>query len=217
MQRYFKQVNAATKNKRNHRQWRDAMNKWYKATRTASHDDVINHFGGSACLFAIKYTPKARKSKYLGEAARPTLGASKKNKYKTIYHKIATKKGNPKGRGNYNAAVKKYNSGRRAIGAFKAGFFKPARELGKQPRNKGGATLEYGKSASKSFGKKSISGQMRAIAHNAVEGTGDNTDVQKAIVKAMDDVSRTQLKWATDKLKRANQKFAVKNVKKLIG
>ena len=210
-------MKAASVNKKNQRQWKQAMDKWYKATRKASHDDVINHFGGSACLFAIKYTPKARKSKYLSNAAKPTLGPSKKNKYKTIYHKIATKKGNPKGRGNYNFALKKYNSGRQAIGAFKAGFFKPARELGKTPRNKGGASLEYGKSASKSFGDKSIDGRMKAIAHNAVEGTGDNKDVQRAIVKAMDDVSRTQLKWANNAIKKANNKFAVKNVKRLIG
>lgn len=209
-------MSAVSINKKNQRQWREAMNKWYKATRTASHDDVINHFGGSACLFAIKHTPKARKSKYLGNAAMPVLGASKKNKYKTIYHKLATKRGAKKGRGNYNSALKDYNSGRRAIGAFKAGFFKPARELGKQPRNKGGASLEHGKSASKSYGQKSISGQMRAIAYNAVEGTGDNQDVQAAMVKAMDDVSRTQLNWANNRLRKANQKFAVKQIGKLM-
>ena len=207
-------MNAVAVNKKNQRQWKEAMNKWYRVTRTASHDDVMNRFGGSACLFAVKLTPKARKSKYLGNAAKPVLGSSRKNKYKTIFHKIATKKGNPKGSGNYNAALKKYNKGRMSIGAIKAGFFKPARELGKQVRAKGGVTIEPGKSASKSYGEKSISGKMRALAHNAVEGSGDFAEPY--MIRAMDETSRTQLDFANRMIKKANAKFAAKTLGRLL-
>ena len=93
---------------------------------------------------------------------------------------------------------------------MKAGFFKPARELGKQVRAKGGVTIESGKSASKSYGEKSISGKMRALAHNAVEGSGDYAEPY--MIRAMDETSRTQLEFANRIIKKANAKFAAKTL-----
>lgn len=60
----------ATAKTDNFNEWDRAFKVWMKA-RGKSHDEVINDFGGSSCLFAAKFTPRARKTKFLGTAYKP--------------------------------------------------------------------------------------------------------------------------------------------------
>lgn len=207
----------------NHKQWVQSMNKYAKVKRQMDHDEICNHFGRQACLWAVKYTPKARKSKFLGEAARPKLkGVSAKRLRATgrasFFHALVSKphgkhNAHPRGRGNYNQALKIFNDRRRSIGSNAAGFLKPAQQLGKTLRTRK-AVLIPGASASRSYGKKSKGGQMSAIAHNNVEGSGDVA--YEPMARAMNEVSRRELDYANRQIEKTNKAFMVKSIKKLM-
>ena len=193
------------------------MNKYAKVKRQMDHDEICNHFGRQACLWAVKYTPKARKSGFLGEAARPKLkGVSAKRLRATgrasFFHALVSDT-NPRGRGNYNKALETFNKRRRSIGANAAGFLKPAQQLGKTLKTRK-AVLIPGASASRSYGKKSKGGEMAAVAHNNVEGSGDVA--YEPMARAMNEVSRRELEYANRQIQKTNDAFMVKSIKKLM-
>jgi hypothetical protein len=201
----------------------ESMKQYAKVKRQMSHDEICNHFGRQACLWAVKYTPKARKSGFLGEAARPKLkGVTAKRLRATgrasFFHALVSRpldkyKAYPRGQGNYNQALKIFNDRRRSIGANAAGFLKPAQQLGKTLRTRK-AVLIPGASASRSYGKKSQGGQMAAVAFNNVEGSGDVA--YEPMVRAMNEVSRRELEYANRQIQKVNEQFMVKNIKKLM-
>ena len=201
----------------------ESMKQYAKVKRQMSHDEICNHFGRQACLWAVKYTPKARKSGLLGEAARPKLkGVTAKRLRATgrasFFHALVSRpldkyKAYPRGQGNYNQALKIFNDRRRSIGANAAGFLKPAQQLGKTLRTRK-AVLIPGASASRSYGKKSQGGQMAAVAFNNVEGSGDVA--YEPMVRAMNEVSRRELEYANRQIQKVNEQFMVKNIKKLM-
>lgn len=201
----------------------ESMKQYAKVKRQMSHDEICNHFGRQACLWAVKYTPKARKSGLLGEAARPKLkGVTAKRLRATgrasFFHALVSRpldkyKAYPRGQGNYNQALKIFNDRRRSIGANAAGFLKPAQQLGKTLRTRK-AVLIPGASASRSYGKKSQGGQMAAVAFNNVEGSGDVA--YEPMVRAMNEVSRRELEYANRQIQKVNKQFMVKNIKKLM-
>lgn len=201
----------------------ESMKQYAKVKRQMSHDEICNHFGRQACLWAVKYTPKARKSGLLGEAARPKLkGVTAKRLRATgrasFFHALVSRpldkyKAYPRGQGNYNQALKIFNGRRRSIGANAAGFLKPAQQLGKTLRTRK-AVLIPGASASRSYGKKSQGGQMAAVAFNNVEGSGDVA--YEPMVRAMNEVSRRELEYANRQIQKVNEQFMVKNIKKLM-
>jgi hypothetical protein len=213
-------VNAVAANKKNARQLKESMDKWVKVKRTASHDDVMNHFGGQACLWAVKFTPKAKKG-WLTERHRPKLNTEVTTRrrratgHASFFHALVSKphgshSAHPKGQGNYNQALKVFKSKRRAIGACAAGFLKPARDLGRNVRG-GRVKLNNGGSASRSHGKKSKRGEMEARSFNNVKGSGDVAF--GPMNRAINEVSRRELEWANKRIQQANDSFMVNSVK----
>tara|TARA_S200002703_G_scaffold110832_1_gene96410 strand:- start:1146 stop:1799 length:654 start_codon:yes stop_codon:yes gene_type:complete len=216
-------VKAAAKNRREVRAFNASMKKYGSVKRDMSHDEVCNHFARQACLWAVKYTPRARKSGFLGEAARPKLkGVSEARKRATgrasFFHALVSRKhgdhaAHPRGQGNYNQALKIFNDRRRAIGAMAAGFLKPAQQLGKVLRTKK-AKLIPGASASRSYGTLSKGGQMRAVAHNNVDGSGEVC--YEPMLRAMAEVSRREMDYANRQIEKINKQFMVKSIKRLM-
>tara|TARA_R100001129_G_C5319741_1_gene247301 strand:+ start:182 stop:820 length:639 start_codon:yes stop_codon:yes gene_type:complete len=202
----------------NHKQWVQSMNKYAKVKRQMDHDEICNHFGRQACLWAVKYTPKASvRDGYLAVRSRPKLkGVSAKRLRATgrasFFHALVSDT-NPRGRGNYNKALETFNKRRRSIGSNAAGFLKPAQQLGKTLKTRK-AVLIPGASASRSYGKKSKGGQMAAVAHNNVKGSGDVA--YEPMARAMNEVSRRELDYANRQIEKTNKAFMVKNVKKLM-
>ena len=206
--------------------WRSAMKPWMKAKRGASHDDCINKFGGESCIYASKLTPKAKKSGAMGTGAKPKTpsgsGAGqprkkgRRNTHVSMYHALATgyrrapggwvkHRGVHRGEGNYDEALRIYNSKRRSVGAIAAGFLKPAKHLGVKVRS----TPFAGGSASKSRGKKSARSKMLASARNEVPASGVYADAPMA--RAMAFVVKREHAWAIKRLQKANNKFSAKS------
>ncbi len=208
----------------NHKQWVQSMNKYAKVKRQMDHDEICNHFGRQACLWAVKYTPKASvRDGYLAVRSRPKLkGVSAKRLRATgrasFFHALVSKphgkhNAHPRGRGNYNQALKIFNDRRRSIGANAAGFLKPAQQLGKTLKTKK-AVLIPGASASRSYGKKSKGGEMAAVAHNNVKGSGDVA--YEPMARAMNEVSRRELDYANRQIEKTNKAYMVKSIKRLM-
>ncbi len=202
----------------------ESMKQYAKVKRQMSHDEICNHFGRQACLWAVKYTPKASiRDEFLAVRSKPKLkGVTAKRLRATgrasFFHALVSKphgshNAHPRGQGNYNQALKIFNDRRRSIGANAAGFLKPAQQLGKTLRTRK-AVLIPGASASRSYGKKSQGGQMAAVAFNNVEGSGDVA--YEPMVRAMNEVSRRELEYANRQIQKVNEQFMVKNIKKLM-
>ena len=124
----------------NYDEWHRSFKLWMKA-RGKTHDEVINDFAGSSLLFAVKFTPKAKKTGFLGAAYKPVKVAAtgdtimvrrtSKSTKKKFYHVLASGlrrsstgfggwsrvAGVQKGKGNYQEALRIYDSRRRSIGA----------------------------------------------------------------------------------------------------
>ena len=216
-------MNAVARNRKEVRAFNEAMKKYSTVKRDMDHDEICNHFARQSCLWAVKYTPKARKSGFLGEAARPKLkGVSEARKRSTgrasFFHALVSRKhgghdAHPRGQGNYNQALKVFNNRRRAIGAMAAGFLKPAQQLGKVLRTKK-AKIIPGASASRSYGVLSKGGQMRAVAHNNVDGSGEVC--YEPMLRAMAEVSRREMDYANRQIEKRNKQFMVKSIKRLM-
>ncbi len=204
----------------NAREWAQAMKAWRKAKRGASHDDVVNHFGGQACAWAIRFTPKARKSKHLGDAAKPELlggalgerapGVKRSRPTKMqqkMWHSLANKT-HKRGQGNYYEALRIYSKRRRSIGFIKAGFLKPAAKLDPRFRAGRGVELLPGKSASRSFGTMAKRGNMRAKSFNNAAGSGEVAFLP--MERAMAEVARREHEWAIRRLQKENNKFSAR-------
>jgi len=215
----------ATTKASNAKEWKAAFTQYAKVKRNMTHREIINHFGGQACLWAVKFAPKARASKALGAAAKPkTPGGprrKRRNDHATMFHRLATgyrrgpggwvnHRGVHKGEGNYREALRIYNSKRRSIGAIKAGFLKPAAMLGQKVRNRS-VKIESGKSASKSWGKKSSLKQLKAEAFNNVAGSG--VVGEKPMSQAMSKVIQLEMEYVRKKMQATDNKFSAKKFK----
>ena len=215
---------ASTKSS-NAKEWKAAFTQYAKVKRNKTHREIINHFGGQACLWAVKFTPKARASKALGAAAKPKVPGGprrkRRNEHAPLFHALATgyqrgtggwvkHRGVHKGEGNYKEALRIYNSKRRSIGAIKAGFLKPAAMLGQKVRNRS-IKLESGKSAARSWGKKSTLKQLKAEAFNNVAGSG--VVGERPMSKAMSEVIRREMEYVRKKMQAEDKKFSAKKYK----
>ena len=206
--------------------WRAAMKTWMKAKRGASHDDCINKFGGESCIYATKFTPKAKKTGAMGAGAKPKAPSGsgsgqprkrrRRNTHVSMFHALATgyrksaqgwvkHRGVHRGEGNYDEALRIYNSKRRSVGAIAAGFLKPAKHLGVKVKS----TPFAGGSASKSKGKKSTRSKMLASAKNEVPASG--VYAEAPMIKAMDFVVKREHAWAIKRLQKANNKFSARS------
>jgi hypothetical protein len=188
----------------NAKEWSAAMKAWLKVKRRASHDDCINKFGSESCFKAMQYTRKAPKSKIT--VYNPQKGG-KTFKQKLLYA-MASKNGIRKGKGGNKVmrpyVDKVYKSRVRGIGVVKAGFIKPATDLGKQM-----AIKPYGGgSASKSKGQKSIRFRMKAKSFNEVSGSGIHG--YKPMQRAMAFVVHKEHNWAINRLQKANNSYSSK-------
>tara|TARA_R100001129_G_scaffold182822_1_gene164014 strand:- start:772 stop:1362 length:591 start_codon:yes stop_codon:yes gene_type:complete len=185
----------------NKRQWQSAMNTWLKAKRGASHDDCINKFGSESCFTAMRYTPKARVGKI--NAYDPKKGG--RTFRQRLLFAMAAKNGITKGGGKMTNYVNKvFNSRKRSIGAVKAGFIRPAMDLGKPMRIK----PYSGGSASKSRGYKSKRFKMKAISFNEVDGAGEVA--YQPMNRAMAFTIQREHNWAIRRLQKANNAFSAK-------
>ena len=215
---------ASTKSS-NAKEWKAAFTQYAKVKRNKTHREIINHFGGQACLWAVKFTPKARASKALGAAAKPKVPGGprrkRRNEHATLFHALATgyrrtprgwakHRGVHKGEGNYNKALRIYNSKRRSIGAIKAGFLKPAAMRGQKVRNRS-VKLESGKSAARSWGKQSSLKKLNAEAFNNVAGSG--VVGARPMSKAMSEVARREMEYVRKKMQAEDNKFSAKKYK----
>lgn len=187
----------------NAKQWQAAMKTWLRAKRLATHDDCINHFAKQSCIKAMVKTPKARKGSWpLGATANPEKGG--RTKKQKIFYALAAKGGATRGKGIKAAAMKIYTARRRGIGAIKAGFIKPAKELGAKL---GARTFGRG-SASRSRGYLSRRLKMKATAVNNVPGAG--TVAYRPMEAAKAEVVRKEHQWAIRRLQKANNLFSAK-------
>lgn len=224
---------ASTKSS-NVKEWKAAFTQYAKVKRNKTHREIINHFGGQACLWAVKFSPKARKSKALSDKNKPKKPnptptrtprkgrrSLKQKEDVNLFHRLATgyrrtlggwakHRGVHKGEGNYNEALRIYNSKRRSIGAIKAGFLKPAAMLGQKVRNRS-VKLESGKSAARSWGKKSSLKQLKAEAFNNVAGSG--AVGKKPMSSAMSEVIRREMEYVRKKMQAEDNKFSAKKYK----
>jgi hypothetical protein len=188
----------------NAKQWQSAMKAWRKAKRGASHDDCINKFGSESCVKAISFTPKTKVGKI--NTYDPAKGG--KTKKQKLLFALASQKGIKKGSGGqqvmYPYVNKEFSKRKRSIGANKAGFIKPAIQLGANLRLK-----PYGGgSASESKGIKSKRFKMRAFSFNEVDGAG--IVGHGPMRRAMDFVVKKEHAWAIKRLQKANNKFSAK-------
>ena len=221
----------ATTKASNAKEWKAAFTQYAKVKRNMTHREIINHFGGQACLWAVKFSPKARKSKAISDGNKPkkpsptptrsTAKRRRRNDNATLFHALATgyrrgpggwvkHRGVHRGEGNYKEALRIYDSKRRSIGAIKAGFLKPAAMLGQKVRNRS-VKLESGKSASRSWGKKSSLKQLKAEAFNNVAGSGVVGEAPMA--QAMSKVIQLEMEYVRKKLQATDNKFSAKKFK----
>jgi hypothetical protein len=215
----------------NVKEWKAAFTKYAKVKRNMTHREIINHYGGQACLWAVKFTPKARKSKALSDKNKPKKPsptptrspAKRRRRIKrkedvNLFHRLATgyrrtpggwvkHRGVHKGEGNYNEALRIYNSKRRSIGAVKAGFLKPAAMLGQKVRNRS-VKLYSSDSAAKSWGKKSSLKQLKAEAFNNVAGSGVVSE--RPMSRGMSEVIRREMEYVHRKMQATDNKFSAK-------
>ena len=150
----------ATTKSSNAKEWKRAFTQYAKVKRNMTHREIINHFGSQACLWAVKFTPRARKTKALADRNKPkrptptpTRSTTKRRRRTkrredvTLFHALATgyrrtahgwvkHRGVHKGEGNYDEALRIFNSKRRSIGVLAAGFLKPAAQLGAKVRSR---------------------------------------------------------------------------------
>lgn len=188
----------------NAKQWQAAMKAWRKAKRGVSHDDCINKFGSESCLRAIAFTPKARIGKI--NTYDPAKGG--KTKKQKLLFALASKAGIKKGSGGqqimYPYVQKLFNKRKQSLGANKAGFIEPAKDLGAKVR-----TSSYaGGSASRSKGIKSKRFKMKAISYNEVDGAG--IVAYEPMNRAMDFVAKREHSWAIKRLQKTNNTFSAK-------
>tara|TARA_R100000808_G_scaffold260_2_gene1558 strand:+ start:4411 stop:5004 length:594 start_codon:yes stop_codon:yes gene_type:complete len=187
----------------NAKQWQSAMKAWTKATGK-SRDDCINKFGAESCVKAIRHTPKARVGR-INTYDPEKGGRTKKQK---LLFALASNQGIRKGSGGeqimYPYVRKEFNKRKKSIGALKAGFIRPAIQLGARLKT----TPFGGGSASKSKGIKSKSFKMKAFAFNEVEGSG--LVAYKAMDRAMIEAAAQEKAWAVRRLQKQNNKFSAK-------
>ena len=180
------------------------MKTWMKRKRTGSYHDCINNYAQKATLRAIRHTPKARLTGYLGAPTDPKKGG--KTKKQRFFYAKASKGGKRKGTGGNKvmlpAALKLWKRARSSTGAIKAGFIQPALDFGAKVRLRPFA----GGSASRSKGQKSYSGnKVKAQSFNAVEASGDIA--YRPMLKALSEIIKEEDDWATGRLKKANKSF----------
>jgi len=170
-----------------------------------SHDDCVNKFAYESCVKAISFTPKAKTGKM--NTFNPEKGG--KTKKQKLLFALASKKGIKKGSGGsqvmYPYVKKEFNKRKRSVGAVKAGFIKPAIELGAKLRIRPYA----GGSASRSKGTKSKRYRMKALSVNVVDGAGKIGD--KPMLRAMSFAIEKEHNWAIKRLQKRNNKFSAKS------
>jgi hypothetical protein len=187
----------------NAKQWQSAMKAWTKATGK-SRDDCINKFGAESCVKAMRFTPRAKVGKI--NTFDPEKGG--KTKKQKLLFALASKKGIRKGTGGeqvmYPYVRKEFNKRKKSIGANKAGFIKPAIQLGARLR----ANPFGGGSASRSKGIKSKSFKMKAISFNEVAGAGivGYAPMNRAMMAA----AAQEKAWAIRRLQKQNNKFSAR-------
>ena len=178
------------------------MKLWAKA-RKRTHDEVINHFGSQACLWAVKFTPKAALGKFpLNATADPEKGG--KTHKQRFYYALAAKTGARRGEGIKDKARNRYKKRRSGSGFLRAGFLRPASELGAKVRS----MPRPGGEADRSKGTKSRGGRQRAKSFNNAEGSGDIA--YKPMQKAMGTVAKLEGNFAIRRLQKANNRFSAK-------
>lgn len=184
--------------------WKAGMRAWLKAKRRASHDDCINKFGSESCFKAMQFTPKTPRGKIT--VYNPNKGG--KTYRQRLLYALAAKRGIKKGKGGEKImrpyVDKIYKSRLKGIGVVKAGFIKPATQLGKKM-----AINPYsGGSASKSRGQKSVRFKMKAKSFNEVPGAGSVG--YKPMDRAMAFVVQKEHNWAIKRLQKANNHYSTK-------
>lgn len=188
----------------NVKQWQAAMKAWRKAKRGVSHDDCINKFGSESCLRAISFTPKTRVNRI--NTYDPSKGG--KTKKQKLLFALASNAGIRKGSGGeqvmYPYVQRIFKKRKSSIGANKAGFLNPARDLGARVTSSPYA----GKSASKSKGIKSARFRMKAYSFNEVDGAGKVA--YAPMNRAMEFVAMREHNWAINRLQKANNTFSAK-------
>jgi len=224
----------------NVKEWKNAFSRYAKVKRKMTHREIINHFGAQACLWAVKYTPRARKTKALADRNRPkrpeptpTRSTTKRRRRikrredVNLFHALATgyrrtahgwvkHRGVHKGEGNYEEALKIYNSKRRSIGVLAAGFLKPAAQLGAKLRTQK-KTPAPGSPALKSWGKKSSLKALKAEAFNNVPGSGAIENMAgskyRPMARAMNKVIQLEMEYVRKKMQKEDNKFSSKKYK----
>jgi len=200
---YIKDMAKATSNAK---QWQSAMKAWMKAKRGASHDDCINKFGAESSVKAIAYTKKTSMGKL--NTIDPAKGG-RTYKQRVLYA-LAARAGIKKGAGGARVMTphveKMFSERKSSLGAIKAGFIKPAKQLGARLTKSPFA----GGSASRSRGFKSRSFRMRASALNEVNASGEDDIGRKPMERAMNFVVQREHTWAIKRLQKANNTFSAK-------
>lgn len=188
----------------NVKQWRAAMKTWMKAKRGASYDDCINKFGAESSAKAITYTKKTSMSKL--NTIDPARGG--KTRKQQVLFALASKAGVKRGTGGakvmYPHVQKMFSRRKSSLGAIKAGFINPAKQLGARLKS----SPFGGGSASRSRGYKSRTQRMRAIAMNEVNASG--VYAKAPMERAMNFVVKREHAWAIKRLQKANNHFSAR-------
>jgi len=180
------------------------MKAWMKAKRGASHDDCINKFGAESCVKAISYTKKTPMGRL--NTIDPAKGG-KTYKQRVLYA-LASNAGIRKGSGGNRTMTpyveRQFSKRKSSLGAVKAGFINPAKQLGARLKS----SPFGGGSASKSRGHKSTGTKMKAIARNEVNASGEDKIGKKPMERAMNFVVQREHAWAIKRLQKANNTFS---------